>query len=106
MLKKLAKRYGTVVIIDAVETATKRVIVWAALRAVTMLTGWEVTVGLLVLQQMADWLTPDELESWCSRCAFGTGQETILRATDHTVERYPDLSQQEKAFIDAMAKLA
>jgi hypothetical protein len=71
-----------------------------------MLTGWEVTVGLFVLQQMADWLTPDELESWCSRCAFGTRQETILRVTDHNVERYSDPSRQEKAFIDAMAKLS
>jgi hypothetical protein len=106
LLKKLAKRYGTVVVIEAVETATKRVIALAALRAVAMLTGWEVTVGLFVLQQMADWLTPDELESWCSRCAFGTRQETILRVTDHNVERYSDHSQQEKAFIDAMAKLS
>jgi hypothetical protein len=106
LLKKLAKRYGTVVVIEAVETATKRVIAWAALRAVTMLTGWEVTVGLLVLQQMADWLTPDGLESWCSRCAFGTGQETILRVTDHSVEHYSEPSQQETDFIDAMAKLS
>jgi hypothetical protein len=106
LLKKLAKRYGTIVVIEAAETATKRVIAWAALRAVAMLTGWEVTVGLFVLQQMADWLTPDELESWCSRCAFGTRQETILRVTDHNVERYSDPSQQEKAFIDAMAKLS
>jgi hypothetical protein len=106
LLKKLAKRYGTIVVIEAAETATKRVIAWAALRAVAMLTGWEVTVGLFVLQQMADCLTPDELESWCSRCAFGTRQETILRVTDHNVERYSNPSQQEKAFIDAMTKLS
>jgi hypothetical protein len=29
-----------------------------------------------------------------------------LRVTDHNVERYSDPSQQEKAFIDAMAKLS
>jgi hypothetical protein len=106
LLKKLAKRYGTVVVIEAVEIATKRVIALAALRIVGMLAGWEATIGLLVLQAMADWLTPNELESWCSRCAFGTGQETILRVTDHGVARYTDPSQQEKDFANAMTKLS
>jgi hypothetical protein len=71
-----------------------------------MLTGWEVTVTLLVLQAMADWFTPNDLESWCSRCAFGTGQEAILRVADHSVERYTDPSQQEKDFANAMTKLS
>jgi hypothetical protein len=106
LLKKLAVRYGTNVVIEAVEAVAARVVAWAALRAVTMLTGWEVTVGLLVLQAMADWLTPNELESWCSRCAFGTGQETILRVSDHSVGRYTDPSQQEKDFVNAMTKLS
>jgi hypothetical protein len=106
LLKKLAKRYGTTVIIETVEIVSTRVAAWAALRIVGMLTGWEVTVGLLVLQTMADWLTPNELESWCSRCAFGTGQETILRVTDHGVARYADPSQQEKDFVNAMTKLS
>lgn len=110
LLNKLASRYGTVVVIEAIETATERVLAWAALKvvvgAVVRLTGWEVTVGLLVLQTMADQLTPTELESWCSRCAFGTGQETILRVTDHSVVRYSDPSQQEKDFADAMTKLS
>lgn len=106
LLKKLAVRYGTVVVIEAIEKATERVVAWAALRAVTMLTGWEVTVGLLVLQTMADRLMPNELESWCSRCAFGTGQETIFRVTDHSVARYTAPSQQEKDFVDAMTKLS
>lgn len=57
------------------------------LRIVGMLTGWEATIVLLGLQAMADWLTPTELESWCSRYAFGTGQETTLRITDHSVAR-------------------
>jgi hypothetical protein len=105
LLKKLALRYGTVVVIEAIETATARVVAWAALRAATMLTGWEVTVTMLVLQAMADWFTPTDLESWCSRCAFGTGQEAILRVTDHGVERYTDPSQQEKDFVNAMTKL-
>nr|WP_314541763.1 T6SS effector BTH_I2691 family protein [uncultured Massilia sp.] len=105
LLKKIATRYGTVVVIEAVEIVTKRAVAWAALRTVTMLTGWEVTVGLLVLQAMADWLTPDELESWCSRSAFGTGRETTVRITDHNVARYTTPSQQEKDFIDAMTKL-
>jgi hypothetical protein len=106
LLKRLAKRYGTVVVIEAVEVATTRVIALAALRIVGMLAGWEVTVGLLVLQGMADWLTPNELESWCSRCAFGTGQETTLRVTDHSVACYTDPSQQEKDFVNAMTKLS
>jgi hypothetical protein len=110
LLKKLAVRYGTVVVIEVVETATERVLAWVALRfvvsAVAMLTGWEVTVGLLALQIMADRLTPNELESWCSRCAFGTGQETVLRSTDRNVERYTDPSQQGKDFSDAMTKLS
>jgi hypothetical protein len=106
LLKKLAKRYGTVVVIEAVEIATKRVIALAALRVVGMLTGWEATVLMLGLQAMADWLTPNELESWCSRCAFGTKQETTLRVTDHSVERYMDPSQQEKDFVNAMGKLS
>jgi len=106
LLKKLAKRYGTVVVIEAVEIATKRVIALAALRIVGMLAGWEATIALLALQAMADWLTPDELESWCSRCAFGTGQETTLRVTDHSVARYTDPSQQEKDYVNAMTKLS
>jgi hypothetical protein len=106
LLKKLAKRYGTVVVIEAVEIATTRVIALAALRIVGMLTGWEATIVLLGLQAMADWLTPNELESWCSRCAFGSGQETILRVTDHSVELYSDPSQQEKDFVTAMTKLS
>jgi hypothetical protein len=106
LLKRLALQYGTVVVIEAVETATARVVAWAALRAVTMLTGWEVTLGLIVLQTMADRLTTNELESWCSRCAFGTGQEAILRVTDHCVARYTAPSQQEKDFVDAMTKLS
>ena len=105
LLKRLAKRYGTVVVIEAVEIATTRVIALAALRIVGMLAGWEVTIGLLVLQAMADWLTPNELESWCSRCAFGTGQETTLRITDHSVARYTTPSQQEKDYVNAMTKL-
>jgi hypothetical protein len=106
LLKKLALRYGTIAVIEAIETATARVVAWAALRAVTMLTGWEVTGSLLVLQAMADWFTPDDLESWCSRCAFGTGQEAVLRVADHSVERYTDPSQQEKDFANAMTKLS
>lgn len=106
LLKRLAKRYGTVVVIEAVEIATQRVIALAALRIVGMLAGWEVTIGLLVLQAMADWLTPNELESWCSRCAFGTGQETTLRITDHSVARNTDPSQQEKDYVNAMTKLS
>jgi len=106
LLKRLAKQYGTIVVIEAVEIASKRVIAVAALRIVGMLTSWEATIVLLGLQALADWLTPNDLERWCSRCAFGTGQETTLRITDHDVARYTTPSQQEKDFVDAMAKLS
>lgn len=106
LLKKLAARQGTIVAIEAMEIITTRVIALAALRVVTILTGWEVTVGLIVLQAMADWLTPNELESWCSRCAFGTGREAIVRVTDTDVMRYTAHSQQEKDFADAMIKIS
>ncbi|WP_027818428.1 T6SS effector BTH_I2691 family protein [Paraburkholderia bannensis] len=102
LLKKLAVQYGTEVVIEAVEAVTKRMIAWAALRSVGMLIGWEATVGMIVLQTLATWLTPDSLQSWCSRCAFGTGEEAILRIKDHSVARYTDPSQQEKDYGDAM----
>jgi hypothetical protein len=106
LLKKLAARYGTNVVIEAVEIVTARVIALAALRTVAMLAGWEVTIGLLVLQLIADSLTSNELESWCSRCAFGTGQETILRVMDQSVALYKAPSEQEKDFVNAMAKIS
>jgi hypothetical protein len=105
LLKTLAKQYGTEVVIEAVGIVNKRLVAWAILRGVTMLAGWEFTVGMLVLQVMADCLAPNELEAWCSRCAFGTGQETILRVTDHSVALYTAPSQQEKDFANAMTKL-
>ncbi|NIF81681.1 hypothetical protein F3J20_30675 [Paraburkholderia sp. Cy-641] len=105
LLKKLAARYGTEAIMAGVETFSERLAIVAGLRAVGMLIGWEATIGLLVLQWLADWLTPDALEAWCSRSAFGTGRETILRVTDHSVKRYTDSALQDKDFIDAMAKL-
>ncbi|MFL9867986.1 hypothetical protein PQR67_27750 [Paraburkholderia fungorum] len=104
LLKKLATRYGTEVVMAAVETITERVAIVAGLRAVGMLIGWEATIGLLLLQALADWLTPDALEAWCSRSAFGTGRETILRITDHSVARSTDAAQQDKDFTDAMTK--
>jgi hypothetical protein len=106
VLKELAKRYGTEVVIEAAETVSVRVAALAAMRGVGMLLGWEATLVLFVLQGMADWLTPNELESWCSRCAFGSGRETILRIGDHGVGRFTDPSQQEKDFFNAMTKLS
>ena len=29
---------------------------------------------LIVLEAMATWLTPTELEDWCSRCSFSAGK--------------------------------
>jgi len=106
VLKELAKRYGTKVVIEAAETVSVRVAAVAAMRGVGMLLGWEATAALIVLQAMADWLTPNELESWCSRCAFGSGRESILRIADHSVDRYTDASQQEKDFVNAMTNLS
>ncbi|PTB22742.1 hypothetical protein C9I57_03040 [Trinickia symbiotica] len=106
LLKKLAVRYGSEAVAAAVEAFTERAAVFAGLRAVGMIIGWEGTIGLLLLQALADWVTPDALEAWCSRCAFGTGRETLFRVTDHDVKRYIDCSQQDKDFIDAMARLS
>ncbi|RQR46470.1 hypothetical protein DIE21_29400 [Burkholderia sp. Bp9140] len=106
LFKKLAARSGNRVVIMAVEAVASRVAVVASLRVVSMLITWEATIGLLALQVLADVLTPNELESWCSRCAFGTGQESILRVKDHSVEKYADMAQQEKAFDKAMTEMA
>lgn len=111
LLKELAKRAGMTVIIEATEAVSTRVMAYALLRTLllrsaAMLIGWEATIILLALQVMADWLTPNELEGWCSRCAFGTGRETIFRIADHDVERYTDHLQQEKDFTNAMTELS
>lgn len=63
-------------------------------------------IAIFSLQMLADILTPDELGSWCSRCVFGTGQETILRVKDHSVEKYEDMAQQEKDFEKAMVGMS
>jgi hypothetical protein len=106
LLKKIASRYGTEAVIAAVETVSERIAMIAGLRAIGMLAGWEATIGLILLQALADWLTPNALEAWCSRCAFGTGQETIYRVADHSVPLYTKNSEQDKDFTDAMAKVS
>ncbi|AKM03758.1 T6SS effector BTH_I2691 family protein [Burkholderia pyrrocinia] len=106
LFKTLAARSGNRVVVMAVEAVASRVAVVASLRVVSMLITWEATIGLLALQVLADVLTPDELESWCSRCVFGTGQEAILRVKDHSVAKYTDMAQQEKAFEKAMTEMA
>lgn len=106
LLKKIASRYGTEAVIAAVEAVSERIAVIAGLRAIGMLAGWEATIGLVLLQLLADWLTPDALEAWCSRCAFGTGRETIYRVTDHSVPVYTKNSEQDKDFTDAMAQVS
>jgi hypothetical protein len=106
LLKDLAKQYGMEVVIEAIKIASKRAIAVFILRLAVMLTGWELTIGLLFLQGMAEFLTPNELESWCSRCAFGTAQEKIFGLMDHHVERYIDPPQQEKEFVNAMSSLS
>lgn len=106
LFKKIAIRHGTTAIVATAEIISKRIVTIAALRCVVMFTGWEITVGLLVLQLMADWLTPNELESWCTRCAFGIGKETVMRLTDRDVRRYVDSAEQENDFNDVMIGLS
>ncbi|KDB10170.1 hypothetical protein LIG30_0911 [Burkholderia sp. lig30] len=107
LLKKLAARYGTDAVMAAVEVFTERIAVVAGLRAFGMLIGWEATIGLLLFQMLADWLTPDALEAWCSRCAFGTGRERILSIKDHDVEKYnlTEVVMQRREFVEAMVKM-
>ncbi|WP_174967780.1 hypothetical protein [Burkholderia lata] len=71
-----------------------------------MLIAWEATISIFALQILADILMPDELESWCSRCVFDTGKESILRMKDHSVEKYAEIAQQEKAFDKATTEMA
>lgn len=104
LLKAIAKRYGTEAVIAAVETLTERAIAWAALRGIGMLLGWEATIGLIVLQAAADWLTPTALETWCAECAFGTGRTSFLRVKDYSVKLYTDPSLQEKDYVSAMTQ--
>lgn len=106
LFKKLAARSGSRVVVMAVEVVAPRVAMLASLRAVSMLITWEATIGIFALQILADILTPDELESWCSRCVFGNGREAILRVKDHSVEKYKDMAQQEKAFENAMVEMS
>jgi hypothetical protein len=104
LLKTIAKRYGTEAVIAAVETLTERAIAWAALRGIGMLLGWEATIGLIVLQAAANWLTPTALETWCAECAFGTGRTSFLRVKDYSVKLYTDPSEQEKDYVSAMTQ--
>lgn len=105
LLTKLAKRCGTVVVIEAVEIATKRVIALAGLCVGGMLAAWEATSLLLGLQLLVYQLTPNELENWWSRCAFGTAAEAIPRVTEGSATRYMDPSEQERNFMQAMINL-
>ncbi|MBN3725185.1 T6SS effector BTH_I2691 family protein [Burkholderia sp. Ac-20379] len=106
LFKRLAQRSGSRVVMMAVEVVAPRLAMIAALRVVSMLITWEATIAVFALQILADCLTPDELESWCSRCAFGTGQEAILRVKDHAVTKYTELKEQEEEFDKAMAEMA
>lgn len=105
LLNKLANRYGTIVVVEAVETVTKRAIALAAIRYVTWLAGWEVMIFLIALEVMAAWFTPTDLEDWCSRCAFSAGKNPGIIVINKDVTRYSDPSQQEKDFFNAMTAL-
>lgn len=106
LLKNLAKRHGSAVLIAGVETVSKRVIALAALRVVTILTGWEVVVLLLALQAIADWLTPDDLEKWCSECAFGIANKTKPHGSDKKNHSYVEAPEQQKGFLNAMMRIS
>lgn len=101
LLRKVATRYGSEVVIGIVEAATERALAFAALRGVGMLLGWEATVVLLVVQFLVWYFTPNELEAWCARCAFGTGRETDF-FIEHDVTRYTD--KEMKKQVDEFAK--
>jgi hypothetical protein len=105
LLKKIANRYGTIIVIEAVETVTKRAIALAAIRYFTWLTGWETMIFLIVIEAMAAWLTPTELEEWCSRCDFRAGKAPGIIVINSNVTLYSDPSKQEKDFFNAMTSL-
>jgi len=102
LLQKLARRYGTAVVIEAMDIVTKRVIALAAFRVVSCLTGWEAMIALLILDAMKSWLTPTELEEWCSRSAFSAGKNPGAIIVNKNIKFYSSSSQQEKDFINAM----
>ena len=61
---------------------------------------------ITVIQYAANCLTPDALESWCARCAFGSEKESYLRfVKEHTVKKYADMAEQEKGCNDAMVEI-
>lgn len=105
LLRKIANRYGTIIVIEAVETVTKRAIALAAIRYFTWLTGWEAMIFLIVIEAMAAWLTPTELEEWCSRCVFSAGKAPGIIVINSNVTLYSDPSKQEKDFFNAMTSL-
>ncbi len=70
-----------------------------------MLTAWEAVFYMSIFQFVADRLTPDELESWCTRCIFGMGREAVLRLMDHTVKKYVAVKEQEVDFEKAMTRI-
>ncbi|RQS61545.1 hypothetical protein DID96_32885 [Burkholderia sp. Bp8963] len=104
LLKKVASRYGTQVIVGIVEGLTERAAAFAALRAVGMLLGWEATVVLFVVQGLIWYFTPNVLEAWCTRCAFGTGREKDF-FVEHSVPLYTDgeVRKQVEDFGKALA---
>ncbi|MGU7838564.1 T6SS effector BTH_I2691 family protein [Burkholderia sp. AW33-5] len=104
LLKRVASRYGTQVIVGVVEGLAERAAAFAAFRAVGMLLGWEATVVLLVVQGLIWYFTPNVLEAWCTRCAFGTGLEKDF-FIEREVPRYTDrdVKKQAEEFGKALA---
>ncbi|MDR0243992.1 MAG: hypothetical protein LBJ65_20545 [Burkholderia sp.] len=107
LLRRVASRYGTRVVVGFVDGMATRAAAFAALRGVGMLLGWEATVALLVVQGMIWYFTPNALEAWCTRSAFGTGRETELRLFEHDVDKYVDrdVKKQVEDFGKALAEV-
>lgn len=103
LFKRLAARTGSRVVISVVRGVTRGLATQTVLRGVAFLTSWDAIIILTALDYAATLLTPDALEAWCSRCAFGTGKEARIRLVDHTVKKYTDMKEQEKDFNKAMA---
>ncbi|MET4615089.1 hypothetical protein ABIA71_000651 [Stenotrophomonas sp. 2619] len=80
--------------------AMKRVGVW-----VLRLGGWEVALVIAAIQGLIWALSPNELEIWCKKNAFGKGQIPGLFGFGSGGGKFNNVDKQEESFIAAMGRV-
>lgn len=68
LIERLTGKVATGLVVRTAGTWAAEII---AARIIMMTLGCYITVAVTVLQIVIFYLTPDELEEWCSHCAFG-----------------------------------